>query len=407
MDRHGPERARRRWLLAILGAFALGGFTLSSWAARLPSIRAGLELSDAELGFVLLATTAGSGVGLLASRLLLGGGGARRSLTVAALAMAVGVGVVGVGVALGSITVLLAGFAVAGAGVGATDVLINIDGAVIERLARRTLMPLMHAAWPAGAVVGAGVGAACAALGVTVEAQLIGQAVVIAAAGLVLVRAVPAGSRGTRRARRRRGEVRVRRAPRIDARLLAIGVVMLAAEFGEGAANGWISVAVRDAMGRPEAFAAAAIGVYAAAQVVVRVAAGPLVDRFGRAAMIRWTSALGMAGVALFILDLGTVPLVIGVVLWSVGVSMGFPLGMSAAAEGDDPTARVTVVASVGYVASFVGPPLTGLLAQGFGLLPALWPVAVLFLVGALLAPAFATRRRGTATTEAPAPAPA
>jgi MFS family permease len=127
--------------------------------------------------------------------------------------------------------------------------------------------------------------------------------------------------------------------------------------------------------------------------VVVRVAAGPLVDRFGRAAVIRWTSALGLAGVALFILDLGTVPLVIGVVLWSVGVSMGFPLGMSAAAEGDDPTARVTLVASVGYVAGFVGPPLIGLLAQGFGILPALWPVAVLFLVGALLAPAFRSRR--------------
>jgi len=395
MYRIDPARARNRWLLAILGGFALGGFTLSSWAARLPSIRAGLDLGDAELGFVLLATTAGSGAGLVASRLLLGGGGARRSLAVAALAMAAGVGVVGAGVAVGSVPVLLVGFAIAGAGVGATDVLINIDGAVIERLSRRTLMPLMHAAWPAGAVVGAGVGAGCAALGITAEAQLIAQAVAIAVAGLVLVRAVPAGSRGTRRARRRRGQARARRAPHVDARLLAIGVVMLAAEFGEGAANGWISVAVRDAMGRPEAFAAAAIGIYAAAQVVVRVAAGPLVDRFGRAAMIRWTSALGLAGVVLFLLDLGTVTLVIGVVLWSVGVSMGFPLGMSAAAEGDDPTARVTLVASVGYVASFIGPPLIGLLAQGFGLLPALWPVAVLFLVAVLLAPAFAPRRRG------------
>jgi MFS family permease len=397
MDRLDPAWARRRWLLAILGGFALGGFTLSSWAARLPSIRAALELGDAELGFVLLATTAGSGAGLLASRLLLSGGGARRGLATAALAMAAGVGTVGAGAAIGSVAVLLAGFAIAGVGLGSLDVLLNIDGAVIERLSRRTLMPLMHAAWPAGAVVGAGVGAGCAALGVAPSVQLIGQAAVIAAAGLVLVRAVPSGSRGTRRARRRRGEARARRAPHVDARLLAIGVVMLGAEFGEGAANGWISVAVRDAMSRPEAFAAAAIAIYAAAQVVVRVAAGPLVDRLGRAAMIRWTSALGLAGVVLFILDLGTVPLVIGVVLWSVGVSMGFPLGMSAAAEGDDPTARVTLVASVGYVAGFVGPPLIGLLAQGFGILPALWPVAVLFLVGALLAPAFRSRRGGTA----------
>ena len=184
----------------------------------------------------------------------------------------------------------------------------------------------------------------------------------------------------------------------IDGRLLAIGVVMLAAEFGEGAANGWISVVVRDALGQPETFAALAIAIYSAAQVVVRVAAGPLVDRFGRASMIRWTSILGLMGVVLFILDLGTVTLVVGVVLWSVGVSMGFPLGMSAAAEGNDPAARVALVASVGYVASFIGPPLIGLLAQGFGLLPALWPVAALFLVAAVLAPALTRRRHSHLT---------
>jgi MFS family permease len=397
MNEDGLMRARRRWFLAILGGFALGGFALSSWATRLPAIRSTLGLSDAELGFVLLATTVGSAIGLLISRTLLVLGGARRALGVAVLLIAVGVATVSAGVALEGVGMLLVGFGVAGAGLGAIDVLINIDGAVIERISRRTLMPLMHAAWPAGAVVGAGVGAACAALGISAQLQLAAQACVIAAAGLVLVRAVPTGKRGVRRARSKHSPRGKKRGPVvIDVRLLAIGVVMLAAEFGEGAANGWISVAVRDALERPEAFAAATIGIYAAAQVIVRVAAGPLVDRFGRVAVVRWTSLAGCAGVILFVLDLGTVPLIVGVILWSVGVSMGFPLGMSAAAEGDDPARRVTIVASVGYVASFIGPPLIGLLSQGFGLLPALWPVAILFLVAALLAPSFAAPRRGS-----------
>lgn len=393
--RETAATARRGWLLAILGAFALGGFALSSWAARLPAIRTDLGLSDAELGFVLLATTCGSMAGLVASRMLLSGIGGRRALLVTAITMAIGVASVALGVAVGSVSVLLVGLGIAGAGVGATDVLINIDGAAIERLSRRSLLPLMHAAWPGGAVIGSGVGAACVALGITPQGQLLGQAVVIAVTGVVLVRAIPSGSRGTRRARPEHGHRPSRPSVLrlIDGRLLAIGMVMLAAEFGEGAANGWISVAVRDALGRPETFAALAIAIYSAAQVVVRVAAGPLVDRFGRASMIRWTSVLGSVGVALFILDLGTVALVVGVVLWSIGVSMGFPLGMSAAAEGNDPAARVALVASVGYVASFIGPPLIGLLAQAFGLLPALWPVATLFLVAAVLAPAL-TRRR-------------
>ena len=70
-----------------------------------------------------------------------------------------------------------------------------------------------------------------------------------------------------------------------------------------------------------------------------------------------------------------------GVLLWAVGVSMGFPLGMSAAAEsGPDPAARVSVVASIGYFANLAGPPAIGVLAQSAGLLNALWLIVALFL---------------------------
>jgi cyanate permease len=42
----------------------------------------------------------------------------------------------------------------------------------------------------------------------------------------------------------------------------------------------------------------------------------------------------------------------------------------------------VSVVASVGYLASLAGPPVVGLLSQGFGLLNALWLVVLLLAVG-------------------------
>jgi cyanate permease len=68
------------------------------------------------------------------------------------------------------------------------------------------------------------------------------------------------------------------------------------------------------------------------------------------------------------------------VLLWAAGVSMGFPLGMSAAAEsGPDPAARVSVVASIGYFANLAGPPAIGLLAQSVGLLSSLWLLVALF----------------------------
>jgi MFS family permease len=75
---------------------------------------------------------------------------------------------------------------------------------------------------------------------------------------------------------------------------------------------------------------------------------------------------------------------------------MGFPLGMSAAAEsGPDPAARISVVASIGYFANLAGPPAIGALAQSAGLLSALWLVVVLFL--AAFAAAGALRPRPAA----------
>jgi hypothetical protein len=100
---------------------------------------------------------------------------------------------------------------------------------------------------------------------------------------------------------------------------------------------------------------------------------------------VRITTVLGVMGMLLFIVATPAWLVLAGTLLWAVGVSMGFPLGMSAAAEsGPDPAARVRVVASIGYVANLTAPPIVGLLSQSFGLLAALW------LVAAFLALSFA-----------------
>jgi len=75
---------------------------------------------------------------------------------------------------------------------------------------------------------------------------------------------------------------------------------------------------------------------------------------------------------------------------------MGFPLGMSAAAEsGPDPAARISVVASIGYFANLAGPPVIGVLAESAGLLTALWLVVILFLVAFTAAGALRPRVPG------------
>jgi cyanate permease len=74
-----------------------------------------------------------------------------------------------------------------------------------------------------------------------------------------------------------------------------------------------------------------------------------------------------------------------GIVIWGVGASLGFPVGMSAAA--DDPAraaARVSAVATIGYAAFLGGPPLLGVLGDAVGTLHALVVVPILMVPAAL-----------------------
>ncbi len=377
----GPELARWRW--AITAAFGLGGITVSAWGPRLPAIKAGLGVGTATIGLLLAGVTVGAILGLLASTPVLHWLGSRRAVGGAIMLVAAAMAVMGLALILGSVPLLAVAFVIVGAGIGTLDVLINVEGAAVEQAAGRTLMPMMHAAWSIGAAVGSGVGAACAALGISPAAQLIGEAVLIAAAALGTAAGIPHGRRAAagQPAQDRAAKLRQWLHGWLDWRLLLIGLVMLGVELGEGSANSWLTLAVRSNHGQTAAVAALFFTVFATSEGLTRIFAGPVVDRLGRVATIRLTTALGLIGIAAFILGDSWWIVLLGVVLWAVGVSMGFPLGMSAAAEsGPDPAARISVVASIGYFANLAGPPAIGALAQSGGLLNALWLIAALFV---------------------------
>ena len=376
-----PELAR--WRLAVTAAFGLGGITISAWGPRLPAIKADLDAGTATLGLLLAGATVGSILGLLASTPLLHWLGGRRAVAGAILLIAAAITVMGLALIVGSVPLIAVAFVITGTGIGTLDVLINVEGAAVERAAGRTLMPRMHAAWSIGAAVGSGIGAACAALAITPAAQFIGEAVLIAAAGLVVAAGIPRGEHAPAEQAPRDRAARFRQWLRgwLNWRLLLIGVVLLGVELGEGSANSWLTLAVRNNHGQTAAVAALFFTVFATCEGLTRIFAGPLVDRLGRVTAVRFTTALGIVGILLFILAGNRWLVLLGVALWAVGVSLGFPLGTSAAAaSGPDPVARISVVSSIGYFANLAGPPVIGALAQSAGLLNSLWLIAALFV---------------------------
>ncbi|GAA1057862.1 MFS transporter [Agromyces luteolus] len=399
-----PRHELVAWRNAIFAIFFLSGFGLASWVARIPALRDAVGLSTQGVGLVILMGSIASIVGLVAAPWLMARFGARLGMigvlaTAAAGLVSVGLG----GSVLPSVALIVVGLALFGFGNGAVDVMMNVEGAEAERELGKTVMPLMHAFFSFGTVAGAGLAAAASALGIATAIHLGVIAGFIAVGVVIAVRFVPLreelGDDTHADTPREPLGVRIRRSLSVwtDVRLLLIGVVMLGMSFAEGSANDWIALAVVDGHGLDATTGAAVFTVFTIAITAARVLGGPFIDRFGRVLMLQVMAGIGVIGLSLFIF--GTEPwmLVVGTLLWGIGCSLAFPVGMSAAADVPDradAAARVSAVAMIGYCAFLVGPPLIGFLGEEFGILNGMLVLLGLMVMAGIAAPAARERSR-------------
>ena len=384
-----------RWRTAVFAIFLASGLSIATWAARVPAIKDLLGVNRSDLGLMLLVGGIASIVGLSLSSVVLARWGARRAMLVSMLVFAVGVAVIGIGADVArSWVVVTLGLAMWGFGNGALDVMMNVEGAAIEKQTGRTILPLFHAFFSFGTVIGAGLGVVAISLGLSPLIHLSVIAVVIVVVAFASIANVPAreatmDAETPQEKAGWRDRLHLALSAWKEPRTYALGVIMLGMAFAEGGANDWLALGVVDGHGAAEALGAAALAVFSVSMTVVRVFGGPLVDRFGRVATLRVLAITATVGLLLFILA-PNIPLVfVGAALWGMGVSLGFPLGMSAAA--DDPAkaaARVSAAATIGYIAFLAGPPVLGFISEHIGLLNTLYILVVLSGASGLASPA-------------------
>jgi len=390
-------RPVRRATGAVLAVFFLNGFLFASWASRLPAVRDALDVTPGQIGLVLLVGAAGSVVALPLTGAVIERLGTTLTNRLAAALTAAGFVAALLAVAAGSAPAVAACLFVATMGIGAWDVAMNLQGAVVEQALGRAIMPRFHGAFSLGAVAGAGVGTVAAAVGVPVSWHVI--AAVVACAGAVVAvtaRYLPDRAVETAPTPEGSGSDGAGRRSAFDAwrepRTVLIGLLVFSAALTEGSANDWLALAVVDGFAVSDALGALAFGVFVAAMTAMRFAGTVLLDRFGRVRVLRVCAATGLVGLLVFGVVGSPVLALAGAALWGVGAALGFPVGMSAAS--DEPAraaARVSVVSTIGYVAFLAGPPLLGMLADHVGYRGALLviaaPLVLSFALSGIAAP--------------------
>jgi predicted MFS family arabinose efflux permease len=287
------------------------------------------------------------------------------------------------------VPVVVVGMVLFGFGHGSVDVMMNVEATAIEQQMGKTILPVFHAFFSFGTVIGAGIGALAAQLAINVATHASIMGALIAVIAVVCFFQVPVREAALDPEPHEKPSFRARMHTALEAwrepRTYLIGVVMLGMSFAEGGANDWIALGTEQGHGFAEGTGAISLAVFSVGMTVVRLFGGPLVDRFGRVLVLRILAVAAASGILLFILA-PTFPLVlVGAALWGIGASLGFPLGMSAAA--DDPAkaaARVSAAATIGYVAFLGGPPVLGVISEHIGLLNTLFILVALVVMSGL-----------------------
>ncbi|WP_394156640.1 MFS transporter [Bacillus altitudinis] len=368
-----------KWYKAIIVIFTMSGISISTWFSRTPEVRDLLQADTGTMGLILLGLSVGSIVGLILSNVFVRKKGGRVAIVVSAFLMFIGFSTLAIGAALSSTLIVTVGLFLFGSGSGMCNVAMNLEGTEIEYQIKRTIMPILHASFSIGTLIGAGAGILFIYLGVSVLIHLLTIALLFFLSILICTRFIPHGT-GKDQDETQTESIEASQTSWLNKRTISLAMIALCLAFVEGSANDWIPLAMVDGYQVSHSMSTVIYALFLCGMISGRLLSGRFIDRFGRVLLLRIAILSAAAGLFLVILKISLVVCMISIFLWGLGASLGFPLTISAA--GDDSryaVKRVSIVTLSGYTASLSGPPVLGLLANQVGLLHAF--IFVLFAI--------------------------
>lgn len=365
---------------AVITVFALNGVALGNWAPRTPALSDRVGAEPGTLGLALLGGSVGMILSATVSGRLVERFGTRVVVAASTLGTFLVLPLLGVAPSLAWLAVVLL---VLGAVSAALDVSMNVAGVAVERDEGRPVMPLFHAGFSLGALVGAGAAALAGTHGWSPARQFAVAAVAgIAVLGAV-VRAVPGNvplARSARAPSHARGPAPARRPV-----LWLLAAIALCSAIAEGAGSDWSALLLTTEQGAGEGAAAMAYAGFSLAMAATRFAGSWLQARLGAVRVLVAGSASAATGLA--VSSLAGVPAVsyAGFALAGAGLAACFPVALGLAGEaGERPDGsggerEVAFVTAIAYTGFLTGPPLIGGIAH-------LTSLSVSFVVVAVIA---------------------
>jgi fucose permease len=383
---HGIRARNALWAI-----FFFMGVVSMAWVPRIPEIKEAVGLTNSQLGLVFIGSTIGAVLGAQLAGRAIHTFGTKKVISVAVLVMPVGL----IGMASArTFTELFFALFVLGFGYANLDITSNTVAVEVENLVDRKWMVSFHGCWSTGAFATTVLGGSIANF-IEPRENLIGIALVSILFFIPLSRYMLPPDLDNHKGDHEDSSAKIPLFGKKTVPLWWMGFGMLGGMIAEGSASDWGALLLKDSMGIGKGLNAAAFASFSLAMIISRFSGDWALTKFGAAATVRiggyggaliWGSAIA---IAVPLSDSHPLPafIIINIGFAAAGLGIGpmFPAFILAASRipGIAPGVAIARVGVTGIAGYFIGPTITGFLADIFSLPVAMfYPVALLAMAG-------------------------
>ncbi|MEN9304971.1 MAG: hypothetical protein RLY76_239 [Actinomycetota bacterium] len=376
---------------SLRGVFLIMGVVSMAWVPRIPEIKQSLNLSDGQLGLVLVSGTIGAVFGAQSAGHLVQSLGSKKLIQIMQFLMPAGLIVMGFSK---SVPMLVAGLFLMGLGYAGIDISVNAQAVVAESLLKERFLASLHGFWSIGAFIAALIGGFLAAHS-TPKLNLVSVAIF----GFVSFAWFTRNLLGKEHDNTGKEDgSKSDHLPWISKAVLPLWAMAVGATgsfISEGAASDWGGVLLVEDIGTSPSVSASVFATFAVAMIISRFSADKVLHRFGLERTVRTAGIAGgiiwaigiLVGSQIAPTNKWLAVVIINIGFFAAGLAVGpmFPAFILGASQikGVAPSLAIARIGVISIAAYFVGPTITGLISELTSLPTALlYPAFMLVLSG-------------------------
>lgn len=345
--------------VAVGAMFFFVGLCFASWASRIPDIQSRFNLSEGQLGTLLLFLPIGSVIGLPIAGWAVHKFGSRIVILIGGTAYALTLPLIGLSPTTWVLIPVLITYGMLG---NVMNISLNTQGLNLEDQMGKSILASFHGLWSLAGFSGAGLAAGLILLDLS-PAQHFG---IVSIISLVIIFM----SKGliTKEEKSSEGSGLVLKKP--DSLLLRVSLIAFLGMMSEGCMFDWSGVYFKKiVLAKPELVALGYVA-FMGAMASGRFFTDKLAARYTKVAVIQLSGFLIFVGLLLSVFLPVVWAATLGFLLVGLGVASIIPLsyGIAGRSKLYSPSVALALVSTISFFGFLLGPPLIGFVAELFDL---------------------------------------